>query len=746
MRRTILTIICTIVLANGWAQSPFLRDDARSWVLVDSDEFEGDTVDWSRWQSEDPRTIKHATYRGPENALVRDGELRLYVTKQSKNGSEWMAASIYLTEPLEYNSYVECRFKSTQCPGVNNAFWLACRTAQGGTYNNRYEVDIVEARYNTEAGCGLGHVAWHDWKTYGYTFDADGHKFDVAQGMHVAHDFSEYHVWGLWYGENEMIYYLDGSPVWTAKTHPKYTDQWYTGVGKADTWRPDEEKRAYGRYGQDDWSYMGGYNGDKMNIILSTLPWGEETTPLTDAAHGTYMAVDYVRVYKPAELLNGRPAETICPETAEVALTGDYSLASDAGIYFSFLADDLSGDDLSVVFNDASGKAVAHCGLDREGIYTGIGASNSHTSVAYPSKERAPFIRENGKRTLVVCRFTAKAGGCRDAMSVAVFDYDAVPVRTEPYFYPNIDAAGNTAFTNEWTINSKAYSDASIRSLSFAGNWKISEIRVGHNYLSVLPDSWKMPQCTLSGCHWGKKGETWQIPVELTGKSPFEIAYSYAGHDFVASGLPAGKIGLPVQVTRNGELAIRSVTDGDGKPARVNGRYYILTGKSRSNTETPVFDTYVQNGRDENFSAYQNFEMKGDARYARQLFLTFPITGLNAEDPVLLSLYCTENERNQPLVLAVDEVTKNLSRSVTWSSRPSDAECIPVSEMNVPGGTGYAVCDVSDCIRRAKSAGKARVTFRLAFADGDRNNMVRFQQGHDSYGTNPPALMQMKFK
>ena len=113
MRRTILTIICTIVLANGWAQSPFLRDDAGSWVLVDSDEFEGDTVDWSRWQSEDPRTIKHATYRGPENALVRDGELRLYVTKQSKNGSEWMAASIYLTEPLEYNSYVECRFKST---------------------------------------------------------------------------------------------------------------------------------------------------------------------------------------------------------------------------------------------------------------------------------------------------------------------------------------------------------------------------------------------------------------------------------------------------------------------------------------------------------------------------------------------------------------------------------------------------------------------------------------------------------
>ena len=220
----------------------------------------------------------------------------------------------------------------------------------------------------------------------------------------------------------------------------------------------------------------------------------------------------------------------------------------------------------------------------------------------------------------------------------------------------------------------------------------------------------------------------------------------YAGEDFVVSGLPAGKIGLPVLVTRNGELAIRSVTDGDGKPARVNGRYYILTGKSRSNTETPVFDTYVQNGRDENFSAYQNFEMKGDARYARQLFLTFPITGLNAEDPVLLSLYCTENERNQPLVLAVDEVTENLSRSVTWSSRPSDAECIPISEMNVPGGTGYAVCDVSDCIRRAKSAGKARVTFRLAFADGDRNNMVRFQQGHDSYGTNPPALMQMKFK
>ena len=176
--------------------------DLSGYRLIFSDEFDGKKMNWNIWAAENPDNIKHETSRGPEAVEVRDGELRLNVRKVNRSEKvKWIAGYVYLKEPLEHNVYIECRFRSGASSGVNNAFWLACKTPPNNTWCNKYEIDIVEARKNVRTGKGSGHLAYHDWKTYPYALDKNGNKCDIAAGIAVEHDFDEYHVWGLWYGE-----------------------------------------------------------------------------------------------------------------------------------------------------------------------------------------------------------------------------------------------------------------------------------------------------------------------------------------------------------------------------------------------------------------------------------------------------------------------------------------------------------------------------------------------------------------
>lgn len=482
------TFLCVFLIQTHIyinAQEPFILKTDELWEMVYSDEFNGDALDWHEWESENPDNIKRNTYRGKENVSVEHGELRLNVTKESRKGSIWSAASIFLKKPLEHNSYIECRFRTTQCTGVNNAFWLACRTNVGTTFNNRYEIDIVESKKDKKTGMGNAHLAWHDWKTSGYALDSKGKKCDIAQGISITHSNDEYHIWGLWYGENDIVYYLDGKPVWTGKTHQKYPEQWKTGIGKAPEWDPVEEKRAYGNYGQDDWSYRGGYNGDSMNILLSTLPWDTPSSPLTDEADGTYMAIDYIRVFKPSGMIVHTPDQHIDEIPDQIRLNSPSDLCTDRNYYYSFTFRP-SKEDIVIDFIDREGISVCKSVIRPDGEITArTGCSESSTVSAFPACEKKNVLKGN-REYLAIVRITAKVDE-KDAMSIKIFDTAHPGIRTEPYFYPNIDSKGNTSITNEWDINAKDYSDDKICGIRISGGHKISDFRSGKHYSNILP-------------------------------------------------------------------------------------------------------------------------------------------------------------------------------------------------------------------------------------------------------------------
>lgn len=467
--------------------------DLSGYDLIFADEFDGNSIDWSVWESSSASEIKNETSRGKETVEVSDGLLRLNVRKAKKNrNAKWESCYVYMRKPLEHNVYLECRFKSGECSGVNNSFWLACKVPPNNNYMNKYEIDIVEARKDVRNGMGRGNIAWHDWKTYQYARDKEGNPVDIAQGTYVEHDFSKYHVWGLWYGENELIYYLDGEEIWRGTTSPLYPDQYYTGVGKAQKWYTNEQGRAYGNYGQDDWNYQGGYNGDVMNVVLANLPWGESWSPLVaEEADGTAMLVDYVRIYKPKSLNNSVPDTDVAQAASQIPLSKGFSLASDGNYYFSVEIEKKPGEELTLDLLGSGGELAGKVIVDAEGsLLSGLTKLTS-SKIAYSPFHGGRLV-DDDTRMLLVVRLTAHAGHGKyekDAISAWAYPLQSVKEVEEPYFYPNVDDYGNTSQTQGWYVNQKGYADelvGAVKLSSSAGSLgSFGRFRAGNSFKSV---------------------------------------------------------------------------------------------------------------------------------------------------------------------------------------------------------------------------------------------------------------------
>jgi hypothetical protein len=515
------------VMEKAVSVTPAVEPHGEPMQLVFQDEFNGDALDLNVWKSkeydEDP--VKNDTVRGPDNLEVKDGHLLLHVRKEARERkgrkSSWTAAYVYMREPVDNNVYIEARFKPTDASGVNNAFWLSSVTADRKSYRDRYEVDCPETRLDITAGpnTGRAHLAWHDWKTQSYIKDAKDKDGHIAQGTHVKHEWDAYNTWGVWIGEDEAIYYLNGKEVWNGKTHAKLGNQWFTGVGKFDRWFPDEEKRAYGKFGQPNWNYQGGYAGDKMNIILATIPWDAEWSPLSDAADGTYMAVDYVRMFKPARVLETSPVQAVDMGAAveKLSLSGParpagegiqlgggatvswplepaVSRAAQNPTYMSFIIQKEGAGSVDISLLDEAGAPLVRLGVDEANALRAGGQTLASTATAYPANETGqPFFSEN-RKYLLVARLTPGRDGSSSAVSLSAYNLvdGSVPDK-EPYFYANIDEQGNTSINNGWQINQRdaveAGGLATKVSVAYEGEGEVlvENFKTGRSFRSVLP-------------------------------------------------------------------------------------------------------------------------------------------------------------------------------------------------------------------------------------------------------------------
>ena len=220
--------------------APSLLPDGKTWKLVWSDEFDGDTLDMTKWSYRyHIMGLRHETFTDEGAAL--DGKGNLVLSRIEKEGQfystqlqtgenymdrpgtrfgnnrfTWPIAKISTPKFMHKFGYYECRCRLQQKEGWWSAFWLQS-PLQGSTLNpavSGVEIDIMESfapnvvEHNLHwDGCG------EDWKTAGKP------RYEIPETA------DGYHIFGLLWNRDGYKFYVDGEMTWSADGPVSETEQ-----------------------------------------------------------------------------------------------------------------------------------------------------------------------------------------------------------------------------------------------------------------------------------------------------------------------------------------------------------------------------------------------------------------------------------------------------------------------------------------------------------------------------------------
>lgn len=177
----------------------------QTWQMVWSDDFNGSSVDTSKWQinnkyrSEDT----NRTFYRPENVSVSDGTLKLTVKKETYNGAGYTGGMLESRGAARRNlyGYYEARIRYNFVgPGFWANFWMC-------------GVDRWPPEFDNEIVTQSNHVN----QVY------QGHHYRDASGTHLSAKtftnvtYNDWHTYGVkWMPGEPVQFYLDGKLTYTS--------------------------------------------------------------------------------------------------------------------------------------------------------------------------------------------------------------------------------------------------------------------------------------------------------------------------------------------------------------------------------------------------------------------------------------------------------------------------------------------------------------------------------------------------
>ncbi|GHU71334.1 hypothetical protein FACS189413_12910 [Bacteroidia bacterium] len=737
-----VALLSSFITGRGQANSPGPSSipSPEDYQLIFQDEFEGSALDWNVWGSADRISTSasgEVVGRWKENAVLAGGLLKLMNYKGNRADSEWTAASVWVKEKFGRNTYYEARFKVTDATGVNNAFWTSVVGSENLSYKNRYEIDVVEAK-KLNAGGITCHLAWHDWKTYSYTGGVD-----IAQGISKTYSSTGFQTWGLWVGEDHIIIYHEGTELWRGTTHPTYTNQWNTGVGKLPQWHPDEEKRAYGKWGQDDWSYTGGMNGDDMNIVFSTMPWGNSNSTLTDNAHNSHMDVDWLRIYKRKSDLNKTPEQV--SETVQLnqpaAILNPIALNTNQNRYFSFVVERPSNNDLTVDLNANHQTEISLKITKDNELQLSDGVNTASTATAYPASTEVKTYFESGRKYLIVGRITASTTA-KDIVSIRSFELGKALPEKEPVFYWNIDDTGNTSITNEWHINKKIDSNKTLNVFVFSdesGQAQFGKLMLGNTWASVTATYADAPKAYLYG--QTKSTTERRLYFDIEGKFPFSVIYTDGKQNFTVDNITTSPHTFLVYPGAVSQYTIVSAADADGVQATVGGNANFYVDDARFFTIRPSFDTYLTEGTTDNPHTAADLFTTSKTGAARESFLVYDFPeGLEKTGRANAVFYVTSKSATANVKIELLGNAEKVDANTIWNTAPAQWEML---DSKVLGNLSacYIDFDITAFCNALLEGNNAFFTLKLRQSQGDENMLIRYKPGHNTTTLVPSFLV-----
>ena len=220
----IFEIILSFLLSLMFTFSGFLpivpvnKVDMDKFELVWSDEFDGNTIDETKWRglyfSGDETFLRKGGYWNMSQLSVADGNLRIstdyYENGLNGNGkSGWYSGALYTKDLFESKyGYYEVRCILPEGSGMWSAFWLNSKGMANvdGSGKDGAEIDIFESAYYDTPLKNFVQSAIH-YDGYG----EDLKSVTVCKPLIAENNpYKEYNTYGLEWNEDEYIFYING--------------------------------------------------------------------------------------------------------------------------------------------------------------------------------------------------------------------------------------------------------------------------------------------------------------------------------------------------------------------------------------------------------------------------------------------------------------------------------------------------------------------------------------------------------
>ena len=193
--------------------------------LVWSDEFDGTSLDMTKWAYQTGRQDHYGSSVGPwawgnnelqyytagDNVTVSGGTMKITAQREAMpDGATFSSSRIVTRDKYSFTyGYIEARIKMPAVSGLWPAFWMLPQPMSTANSNNEYggwpnsgEIDIMEARgREPDRIDNTLHYSSGSWSS---TYKTSKYIFDGST-------ISDWHTYGLEWTEDYIAWYVDGT-------------------------------------------------------------------------------------------------------------------------------------------------------------------------------------------------------------------------------------------------------------------------------------------------------------------------------------------------------------------------------------------------------------------------------------------------------------------------------------------------------------------------------------------------------